>query len=83
MTVYFRTQGKEGLIEKGKILRLMASKQKVYIVTGEREDAVIELASFKEEVEGQKVFNEIIQRIVEPRAKEIERGVVYIDLSEI
>lgn len=80
MTVYFRTQLGDGLIEKGKILRLVASKR-TYIVTGDKEEDVIRLTSFDDEAEAMIVFEQIINRIVSPTANEIARGIIYIDLG--
>lgn len=80
MKVYFRTQLGDGLIEKGKILRLVASKR-TYIVTGDKEEDVIRLTSFDDEAEGMKVFEQIISRIVQPTAREVEKGIIYIDLG--
>ena len=80
MKVYFRTQLGDGLIEKGKILRLVASKR-TYIVTGDKEEDVIRLTSFDDEAEGMQVFEQIISRIVSPTAREVEKGIIYIDLG--
>ncbi len=80
MKVYFRTQLGDGLIEKGKILRLVASKR-TYIVTGDKEEDVIRLTSFDDEAEGMQVFEQIISRIVQPTAREVEKGIIYIDLG--
>ena len=80
MRVYFRTQLGDGLIEKGKILKLITSKRE-YIVTGETEEDVIKLTSFDDKDEAKQVFNEMISRIVQPTAREVERGIIYIDLG--
>lgn len=80
MKVYFRTQLGDGLIEKGKILRLVASKR-THIVTGDKEEDVVRLTSFDDEAEGMQVFEQIISRIVSPTAREVEKGIIYIDLG--
>lgn len=80
MKVYFRTQLGDGLIEKGKILRLVASKR-TYIVTGDKEEDVIKLTSFDDELEAKQTFEQIISRIVQPTAREVEKGIIYIDLG--
>lgn len=80
MRVYFRTQLGDGLIEKGKILRLVASKR-THIVTGDKEEDVVRLTSFDDEAEGMQVFEQIISRIVSPTAREVEKGIIYIDLG--
>ena len=80
MKVYFRTQLGDGLIEKGKILRLVASKR-TYIVTGDKEEDVVRLTSFDDELEAKQTFEQIISRIVSPTAREVEKGIIYIDLG--
>lgn len=80
MKVYFRTQLGDGLIEKGKILRLIASKR-TYIVTGDKEEDVIRLTSFDDELEAKQTFEQIISRIVSPTAREVEKGIIFIDLG--
>lgn len=83
MTVYFRAETGDKLIKLGKVIKIETNKIGTFIVTGDYNEHTVVLKLCSDEETGQKVFNEIIQRIVEPRAKEIERGVVYIDLSEI
>lgn len=82
MRVYIRDQEGSSLIEKGEILSIRVSKT-VYLATGNSMNSLVQIAEFKSEKEAKRVLEEIIQRIVEPKAREVERGVIYIDLTGI
>ena len=82
MRVYIRNQEGTALIEKGKILSIGGTK-KAYLVTGDDELMPISLGKYKDEERAEEILNEIIQRIIEPTAKEVEKGVIFIDLKGI
>lgn len=78
MKVYIKVREGE-VIELGKRIKVEESKVGVFIITGDYEKEVI-IKDCIDRKEGERVIGEIMQRVVEPRAKEIERGVVYIEI---
>lgn len=78
MKVYIKAREGE-VIELGKRIKVEESKVGVFIITGDYEKEVI-IKDCIDRKEGERVIREIMQRVVEPRAKEIERGVVYIEI---
>lgn len=82
MRVYIRSQAGDALIEKGKILSIGGTNGH-FLVTGEDELMPISVGKYRSRERAEEVLNEIIQRIVEPRAREVEKGVIFIDLKGI
>lgn len=78
MRVYIKVREGE-VIELGKRIKVEESKVGVFIITGDYEKEVI-IKDCIDRKEGERIIREIMQRVVEPRAKEIERGVVYIEI---
>lgn len=82
MRIEIKNQRGDGLIEKGKILRIGAMKRRC-ILTGENEEELTVLGQYKDEEEAIEVLSYMIDRVVKPTEKEKERGVILIDLEEI
>lgn len=82
MHVYIRNQEGTALIEKGKILSI-GGTNKAYLVTGDDELMPISLGRYKDKERAEEILQEIIQRIIEPTAKEVAKGVIFIDLKGI
>ena len=82
MKVYIRTQDGKGLIEKGKLLAIGGAKSN-HLITGDDEIMPIALGEYDNEEITMKVFLNVAARVVYPTEKEIERGIIYIDLQEI
>lgn len=80
MRVYISKRDK-GIVELGKILKISSNKVGTFIVTGDYNSEVT-IMLCKDEEEAKKVLNEIVQRVVQPTAKEIEKGIVYIEIGE-
>lgn len=79
MRVYIKVREGE-VIELGRRIKVEESKVGVFITTtGDYERELI-IKECKDRKEGERIIGEIMQRVVEPRAKEIERGVVYIEI---
>ena len=82
MNIYIRNQEGDGVIEKGKILTIGGTKR-TSLLTGDSEDSLVCLGVYKDEEMATEILNEITQRVVQPTAKEVEKGCLFIDLSAI
>ncbi len=82
MHIYIRNQKGDGLIEKGKIL-IIGSIKRNCIFTGDNEENLILLGKYKDEETANEVLGHIVNRIIAPTEKEIERKNIFIDLSEL
>lgn len=82
MNVYIRNQVGDALIEKGQILACGGTKRE-YLMTGNDEIMMISLGKFATRKRAQEILNEIMQRVVEPTAKEVQKGIIFIDLKGI
>ena len=80
MTVYFKTQEGNMFVEKGRILTLGGTK-KHSILTGNNRMELEMIGNYKTEKEATEVFNSIVEKIIRPTTKEIEAGIIYIDLK--
>lgn len=81
MNIYIRNQEGDAVIEKGKIL-IVGGTKRTSLLTGDSEGALVRLGVYKDETETEDILNEITQRIVQPTAREVERGCIFIDLKE-
>ena len=79
MTIYFKNKEKPSLIEMGKILTLSGYKENV-IVTGDRYDELVSIATYDTNLEANEIFDKIINKITHPTAKEIEKDIIFIEL---
>lgn len=82
MHIYIRNQRGDALIEKGKVL-IIGSAKRNCIFTGEDELKLTFLGEYKDKEEAEEILRHIINRIVNPTPKEIERGNIFIDLEEL
>lgn len=82
MHVYIRNQAGDALIEKGRILAI-GGTNKSYLVTGDDELMPASLGKYANEERACEILNEVMQRVVEPTAKEVQRGIIFIDLKGI
>lgn len=82
MTVYILNQEGNALIEKGKILSV-GGTHKEYVLTGDDELMPITLGKYESEAKAHEVLGYIAGRIISPTSKELETGIIYIDLNQI
>ena len=82
MHVYIRNQKGDALIEKGRIISV-GGLNRQFLITGEDELMPISLGKYKDEERAEEILNEIMQRVIEPTAKEVSKGVIFIDLKGI
>lgn len=82
MKIYIKGQKGEGLIEKGEIL-IVGGRNKTSLLTGKDMGNLVSIGELKSEDRAKEILNEIIQRIVQPKVREIEREAIYIDLEGI
>lgn len=80
MNIYIRNQEGSALIEKGKILSVGGTNG-CYLVTGDDEKMPISLGKYRSRERAEEMLCEVMQRVVEPRVREVERGVIFIDLK--
>lgn len=81
MTVYIRAQDGNELIEKGAYLGIGGTKRNS-IITGENRMNAQLLGMYTQDTVWE-VFGHIVDRIINPTAQEIKKGIIYIDLNEI
>lgn len=81
MKVYIREQSGERLIEVGKEI-FVEEMKKPFLITGEKDRLSI-LGEYESIERARDILNEIIQRIVQPTAREVGKGVIFIDLKGI
>lgn len=81
MTVYIRTQDGNELIEKGAYLGIGGTKRNS-IITGENRMNTQLLGMYTQDTVWE-VFGYIVNRIINPTAQEIKKGIIYIDLNEM
>lgn len=81
MKVYIREQEGNKLIELGKILKIETNKIGTFIITGDYNEHTVIIKLCEDEKEAKTIFNEMISRIVQPTAREVEKGIIYIDLG--
>lgn len=79
MKVYFREQSGDRLIEAGKEI-FVEEMKKPFLITGEKDRLSI-LGEYESLEKAREILNEVIQRIVQPTAREVEKGIIYIDLG--
>lgn len=82
MHVYIRNQEGTALIEKGKILTGGGTKS-CCLLTGDDKGMLIPIGEYESKARAEEILNEIIQRTVQPTAREIEKGIIFIDLKGI
>lgn len=79
MKVYFREQSGDRLIEAGKEI-FVEEMKKPFLITGEKDRLSI-LGEYESIEKARETLNEVIQRIVQPTAREVEKGIIFIDLG--
>ena len=79
MKVYFREQSGDRLIEAGKEI-FVEEMKKPFLITGEKDRLSI-LGEHESIEKARETLNEVIQRIVQPTAREVEKGIIFIDLG--
>lgn len=82
MKIYIKNQEGTALIEKGKILTGGGTKR-CCLLTGDDTGMLTSIGEYESKERATEIMNEIIQRVVEPTAKEVQKGVIYIDLEGI
>lgn len=82
MHVYIRNQEGTALIEKGKILSVGGTGGK-YLLTGDDELVMTSIGKYKNKKRAEEILNEIIQRTMQPTAREAEKNIIFIDLKGI
>lgn len=82
MRVYIRNQEGTALIEKGKILTGGGTK-KCCLLTGDDKSNLIPIGEYGSKERAEEILQGVMQRIIGPTAKEVQKGVIYIDLKGI
>lgn len=82
MHVYIRNQDGTALIEKGKILTGGGTK-KCCLLTGDDILNLTPIGEYESKERAEEILQEMIQRIIEPTARETEKGIIFIDLKGI
>lgn len=82
MHVYIRNQEGTALIEKGKILTGGGTK-KCCLLTGNDILNLTPIGEYESKERAEEILQGMIQRIIEPTAKEVAKGVIFIDLKGI
>lgn len=84
MKIYIKVQKGDAIVEKGEIITIGSmTSNGVYLLTGRDKGHLIEIGRYKDEVRAKEIMGEILQRVVEPKTREVERGAIYIDLEGI